>query len=188
MPPKSPLSRSAPFTCDLLLIDLIIFIGNPFLFPAAGANVTLRDPNKGFTALEWAEFCGRKTCAEIIRNYTGKGNSGSSSSRGKRLSQAFSETEAWIKRLSNLSKLTSSSSSSPPSSPTTPPTPLSPNSNNNAAFADSQNVTCNLLARASAASALCTTLPLITGGVQVADDDQRVNRILVIPSIQVTQE
>lgn len=151
-----------------------------------GANLSLRDPNRGFTALEWAEFCGRRTCAEIIRNYlSGKDGRSSGQSRARRLSQAFSETEAWIKR---LGKLTSSNASSPPTTPPTPPamvTTTSSKSNNSSCHEESQDVTYNVLARTTAASALCTSLPILTGGVQTTED-QRINRILVIPSIYIT--
>lgn len=63
---------------------------------AAGANLNLRDPTRGYTALEWAELCGMKSCADVIRSY----HKPSSSSKGaKRLSQAWSDTESWLKSL-----------------------------------------------------------------------------------------
>ena len=163
----------------LRISNLLISI---FSLLFTGANINLRDPNKGFTALEWAEFCGRRSCAEIIRNMSAAKSS--SMSRSKRLSQAFSETEAWIKR---LSKLTSSSSSTPPTTPPTPETPTNSNYQMNDCF-DDDSPDCNLLARASAASALCTTLPLLTGVKAGQESDHRIHRMRVIPSICVTPD
>lgn len=129
----------------------------------------LRDPSKGYTALEWAEFCGRKQCVDVIKSYS------KPVSRGKRLSQAWNDTESWLKGL----KLGGhhSNSNSPTSSPATSPEVLT-NS-------------VNLLAKTSAASLMCTSVPLLPGHVMDGDNnhpDQRKTRSLIIPSIHITQE
>ncbi|XP_034947604.1 protein HOS4-like [Chelonus insularis] len=36
----------------------------------AGANPTLRDHGRGFRAEQWARFCGRHVCAEVIERFT----------------------------------------------------------------------------------------------------------------------
>lgn len=84
----------------------------------AGANPNLRDPQKGFTALEWAQvtsrsrknalnssnarnrqFTGRKNVEDVIRNHL----KCTSSKNSARLSQALNETENWFKqRLNNV--------------------------------------------------------------------------------------
>lgn len=129
--------------------------------------MTLRDPNKGNTALDWAEYCGRKSCADEIRLYIKQNNSKSS----RRLSQAFSDTENWFK-----SKLGSSSGSTSPKA------------------VDSAT---SLLASASATSTFCASLPLLPpthplagnkSGFQSHGDDSDSRRSFIIPTIYVTPE
>lgn len=126
----------------------------------------LRDPNKGFTALEWAEFCGRRQCADVIRSYA------KPVSRGKRLSQAWNDTESWLKNL----KIGSHNN----------------NCNNNDSPKNSPEVltdSINLLAKTSAASVICTSVPLLTGHPAVdGDPNARKTRNLIIPSIYITHE
>lgn len=47
----------------LLLKPFHSSIFSCFPFPS-GANPTLRDPSKGFTALQWAQYCGRNSTVE----------------------------------------------------------------------------------------------------------------------------
>ena len=145
------------------------------MFCHSGANVGLRDPNKGYTALDWAEFCGRKSCADEIRVYIKQNNSKSS----RRLSQAFSDTENWFK-----SKLGSS-----PGGGSTSPTKTVDHAT-------------SLLASASATSTFCASLPLLPphplspsscSGSQSSfqshgDDDSHSRRSFIIPTIYVTPE
>lgn len=39
-----------------------------------GANPTLRDYGRGFRADQWARFCGRYTCSDVIEKHTGRSN------------------------------------------------------------------------------------------------------------------
>lgn len=137
-------------------------------FPIPGANATLRDPNKGYTALDWAEFCGRKSCAEEIRTYVKQNNSKGS----RRLSQAFSDTENWFK-----SKLGSSSGSNSPK------------------IAGSESPT-SLLASASATSTFCASLPLLPPTHPLGNNNNNQSGSVrggsaspfIIPTIYVTPE
>lgn len=138
-----------------------------------GANATLRDPNKGYTALDWAEFCGRKSCADEIRTYVKQNNSKGS----RRLSQAFSETENWFK-----SKLGSSGGSNSPKIGTGADSPTS------------------LLASASATSTFCASLPLLPPTHPLGNNNNNNNQSgsargrggssasFIIPTIYVTPE
>jgi len=129
----------------------------------------LRDPNKGFTALEWAEFCGRKPCVEVIKSYS------KPMSRGKRLSQAWNDTETWLKSLKLGGNNTNNNNcnQSPCNSPITMTNHV------------------NLLAKASAASLLCTSAPILNGHPMEGDqhnNNERKTRNFVIPSIYITEE
>ena len=132
--------------------------------------MTLRDPNKGYTALDWAQFCGRKSCADEICAYIKQNNSKTT----RRLSQAFSDTENWFK-----SKLGSSQGNTSPK-------------------ADGNHAT-SLLASASATSTFCASLPLLPpthpqqgnkAAFQSHDDDHHSDsrRSFIIPTIYVTPE
>lgn len=135
--------------------------------------MTLRDPNKGYTALDWAEFCGRKSCADEIRAYTKQ----NSSKCNRRLSQAFSDTENWFK-----SKLGSSAGSGSPKV-------VSDNTTSHST---------SLLASASATSTFCASLPLLPPSppVQIGNsktgflgsDHESTRRPFIIPTIYVTPE
>lgn len=120
-----------------------------------GANISLRDPVRGFSALEWAELCGRKSCVELLRQHM-KATRKSS----KRLSQTLNETENWLrKRFGNMYV-------------TTPPATTSQS---------------DLVARSTASSTLCVSLPVLTG-VSVPDGQGDRNKALSIPTIYVTPE
>jgi hypothetical protein len=123
----------------------------------------LRDPSKGYTALEWAEFCGRRQCVDVIRSYA------KPMSRGKRLSQAWSDTESWLKslKLGGHNNNSNCNSDSPSNSP------------------DVLTSSVNLLAKTSAASLMCTSVPLLNASLEGDNPDQRKTRSLIIPSIHI---
>lgn len=116
-----------------------------YILFTTGANISLRDPVREFTTLEWAELCGRKACIELLRSHIKTNNTGKSS---KRLSQTLNETENWLrKRFGNMYSTTPASSSSTSS---------------------------DLVARSTASSTLCVSLPVLTG-VSVSNDNQQGN-------------
>ena len=109
--------------------------------------MSLRDPVREFTTLEWAELCGRKACVELLRSHIKSNNTGKSS---KRLSQTLNETENWLrKRFGNMYSTAPASSSS-----------------------SSTSASSDLVARSTASSTLCVSLPVLTG-VSVPNDNQQ---------------
>lgn len=136
--------------------------------------MSLKDPNKGYTALEWSQFCGRKTCSEVIKSHL----KSTSSKNTKRLSQALNETENWFK-----AKLNGNGNA---------------NGNDSAGQLrrTSQNeVSVNsILAKATGTSALLASLPILQN-VTLPDECMPDyasalynRRPLIIPSIEITSE
>lgn len=140
--------------------------------------MSLKDPNKGYTALEWSQFCGRKTCSEVIKSHL----KSTSSKNTKRLSQALNETENWFK-----AKLNGNGNANG-------------NGNGNGSAGQlrrtSQNeVSVNsILAKATGTSALLASLPILQN-VTLPDECMPdyasalySRRPLIIPSIEITSE
>jgi hypothetical protein len=139
---------------------------------AAGANTSLKDPNKGFSALEWANYCGRKSCAEAIRSH----HKSTSSKNTKRLSQALNETEHWLKaRLNSNANPTLTASGNSTTHGTT----------NRRPSKDEVSVN-SILAKATGSSALLASLPIlqnVTLPDQYSSSDPPKQHIIPIISI-----
>ena len=54
-----------------------------FIYDCLGASPSLRDSGRGLKAEQWARFCGRYVCAEVIEKFTKQKFSDKSISLGK---------------------------------------------------------------------------------------------------------
>ena len=172
-----------------------MFVSIPHRCP--GANVSLKDPSKGYTALEWSQFTGRKAVSEAITNHL-KANSTKNS---KRLSQAMNETENWFKSKLAQTSTTTINNNGPNTSSTT---------NGGATNGVGGGILDNcILAHATGSAALCGVGSLsilqhvlpdesgfgngfghrgsIVGGAAVDTQRRPSKPTFVVPSIEITQ-
>ncbi|RWS30114.1 uncharacterized protein B4U80_01610 [Leptotrombidium deliense] len=80
---------------------------------AAGANPILRDPNKGYTALEWAKYCGRAECAHAI-NFAMKHCEDPFYRNFKKYAKSIEEAQQWLKEALTRNQTMPTTRSKPP--------------------------------------------------------------------------
>ncbi|RWS16364.1 ankyrin repeat domain-containing protein 33B-like isoform 3 [Dinothrombium tinctorium] len=80
---------------------------------AAGANIVLRDPNKGYNALEWAQYCGRTECVNAIK-YQVKHCDDPIYKHFKKYAKSIDDVQSWLKDSLTLNSISYNSKTKQP--------------------------------------------------------------------------